>query len=151
MKRLILILLIAILGNMFVFSQSQGQTMYVSVKTTDLKSSTGVFAEKRGALNLGDAITVIRTSGNWVEVRTSNSLTGWVNLSSLSSKRVTGSGISSSAGEIALAGKGFSPDTEIEYKKNGLDFTGVDRMEAINIPVSDLQKFIEDGRLVKGK
>ena len=149
MKKLIFITLLVLIGNIFAFSQER--TMYVTVKTADLKSSTGAFAEKKGELSLGDAVTMLRSNGNWAEVRTANSVTGWVNLSSLSSKRVTGSNISSSAGEIALAGKGFSPDTEIEYKKGGFDFTEVDKMEAITISAGDLQKFIRDGRLAEGK
>jgi uncharacterized protein YgiM (DUF1202 family) len=149
MRKLLFVLLFGILANIFVFSQEK--TMYVSVKSTDLKSSTGVFAEKLGVLNLGDTVTMLRTNGNWAEVRTSNRVTGWVNASSLTSKRVTGSGISSSAGEIALAGKGFSPEAEIEYKKTGLDYSAVDRMETITVSGPDLRKFIEDGKLSKGK
>ena len=149
MKRLIFILLFFILGTVFVFSQER--TMYVTVKTAEIKSSTGVFASAVGSVNLGDAVTVVRTNGNWAEIRTANRVTGWVNLSSLSTKRVTGSGSSASAGEIALAGKGFSPETEIEYRKEGFDFTEVDKMEAITINISDLQKFIRDGRLAEGK
>ena len=152
MKKIIFFLLIAVIGAVFVFSQSQGQTMYVSVKSTEVKSSSGAFADKKGDLKLGDIVTIIKVSGNWAEVRVSNALSGWVILSGLSSKRVTGSGMSSSAGEIALAGKGFSPETEIEYRKESkLDFSGVDRMESISIPGSDLLKFIDDGRLAKGK
>jgi uncharacterized protein YgiM (DUF1202 family) len=149
MRKVIFILVLVTLGNVVAFSQER--PMYVTVKSTDLKSSTGVFADKLGELKLGDAVTMLRTNGNWAEVRTANKVTGWVNLSTLSSKRVTGAGISSSAGEIALAGKGFSPETEVEYRKNGLDYSAVDRMEAITIPGTELLKFIEDGKLKKGK
>ena len=151
MKKLLFVLLIVFLGSVFVFSQAAGSTMYVAVKSTNLKSSTGIFASTRGELTLGDAVTMIRTNGNWAEVRTTNSLTGWVNLTALSSKRVAGSGMSSSAGEIALAGKGFSPEFEIEYKKTGLDYSSVDAMEAINISENELLMFVEEGRLSKGK
>jgi hypothetical protein len=149
-KTVFFMLILGIIGSTFVFSQAQGKTMYVVVKSTDIKSSTGMFANKVGVFNLGDTVTMLRTSGNWAEIR-AGSVTGWVNLSGLSSKRVTGSGGSSSAGEIALAGKGFSPETEVEYRKNGLDYSVVDQMEQITIPANDLRKFIEDGRLVKGK
>jgi uncharacterized protein YgiM (DUF1202 family) len=125
--------------------------MYVAVKNADIKSSTGVFAGKVGALGLGDAVTVVRANGKWVEVKAKDSLSGWVALSNLSSRRVTGSGYSASAGEIALAGKGFSPETEKEYRASGLDYAAVDDMEAINIPTTELQKFVEDGRLAEGK
>jgi len=151
MKKIVFFMLIlGIVGSACVFSQATGRTMYVVVKSTEIKSSTGIFADKVGVLNLGDAVTMLRTSGNWAEIR-SGSISGWVNLSGLSSKRVTGSGGSSSAGEIALAGKGFSPETEVEYRKNGLDYSAVDQMEEITVPAGDLRKFIEDGRLVKGK
>jgi uncharacterized protein YgiM (DUF1202 family) len=151
MKRSILFSFFLVICCTLAFSQSVGSTMYVAVKSTDMKSSTGIFASKTGELKLGDAVTVARTSGKWVEVRSGNSKTGWVALSSLSSKRVTGTGPSASAGEIALAGKGFSPETEMEYRKNGLDYSGVNNMEGINIPLAELQKFVEEGRLAKGE
>ena len=149
MKKVIFILLILSITAVTGFSQEK--TMYVAVKSTDIKSAAGNFAAKLGTLNLGDAVTLIRSSGTWAEIRTSKALTGWVAMSSLSSKRVTSSGVSSTAGEIALAGKGFSPETEIEYKKGGLDFAEVDQMERITVSMSDLEKFIKDGRLKEGK
>jgi len=152
-KRLLFMLMIGVIGSIsgsgFVFSQSAGKTMYVAVKSTEIKSATGVFASKLGDLNLGAAVTVLKEDGKWAQIR-SGSITGWVNLSSLSSKRVTSSGGSSSAQEIALAGKGFA-ETEIEYRNSGLDFSVVDQMEKITIPIGDLQKFIKDGRLKEGK
>jgi uncharacterized protein YgiM (DUF1202 family) len=132
------------------FSQSAGSTMYVAVKSTDVKSSVGFFAGTLAVLNMGEAVTVNRVNGKWVEVRARN-LTGWVALSSLSSRRITGTGYSASAGEIALAGKGFSPETEVEYRKNGLDYSEVDKMETIIIPLAELQKFVDEGRLARGE
>ena len=151
MKKVCLLLPILILGNVLVFSQSQEKTMYVSVKSTDIKSSTGAFADKIGTLNLGDAVTMIRSSGNWAEIRTARAVTGWVSMSSLSSRRVTSTGSSATAGEIALAGKGFSPAVEMEYKKDGLDYSGVDLMERITVSAAELRKFVQDGRLNGGK
>ena len=150
MKRLVLVLFTVALAGIPVFSQTAGSTMYVAVKTADLKSSTGIFARKLAVLDLGEAVTVTSTSGKWVQVRAKNSFSGWVTLASLSSKRVTGTGYSASAGEIALAGKGFSAETEIEYKRNGLDYSLVDSMEKLTVSDDDLQKFVEDGRLAKG-
>jgi len=150
MKKLFFLLFVAVLCCGAAFSQSVGRTMYVMVKNTEVKSSTGAFADNVGVLNLGEAVTVAGTNGKWVQIRT-NKISGWVALASLSSRRVTGSANTASAGEIALAGKGFTPETELEYKKNGLDYSGVDNMEKITIPIKDLQKFVEDGRLAKGE
>jgi hypothetical protein len=151
MKKLAFLLLFTALCCGPVFSQSAGSTMYVVVKSAEIKASTGVFARKTGELGLGEAVTVVRANGNWVEVRAKSSQTGWVALSSLSSRRVTGSGNSASAGEIALAGKGFSPETEVEYRKNGLDYSDVNNMEGIIIPIAELQRFVEEGRLARGE
>jgi uncharacterized protein YgiM (DUF1202 family) len=149
MKRLVLFFLFGAVCCTAVFSQTAGSTMYVAVKSADVKSSTGIFASKVAVVNMGEAVTVSRTNGKWVEVRVRN-LTGWVALASLSSRRITGTS-SASAGEIALAGKGFSPETEIEYQKDGLDYSEVNRMETIIVSDADLLKFVEDGRLAKGE
>jgi hypothetical protein len=133
------------------FSQFQGETMYVAVKNAVLKSSTGFFAKTVKILSLGDAVTVIRNTGKWMEVRSGASSTGWAASASLSAKRVTGSGYSAEVREIALAGKGFSAEVEMEYRKNGLDYSAVDSMENLTIPGGELLKFINDGRLSKGE
>ena len=151
MKRIILAVLIGIFAVGLVFTQSAGSTMYVAVKSADLKASTGALANTVAVLSQGDRVAFLRDSGKWAEIRTEDSKTGWILMSSITSRRVTGSGYSATAGEIALAGKGFSPETEVEYRKNGLDFAAVDRMEAITVPLADLVKFIEDGRLAKGE
>jgi hypothetical protein len=50
-----------------------------------------------------------------------------------------------------MAGKGFSPDMEMEYRKSGLDYSMVDSMEQITVPEDDLLRFITEGRLSKGE
>ena len=151
MKRFLPVLLIGIIIAGVVFAQAGGRTMYVSAKTAELKASTGAFSDKIADLALGDRVTLIRESGKWAEVRTDDAKTGWILLASITSRRVTGSGYSATAGEIALAGKGFSPETELEYKKNGLNYSAVDQMERFSISSSDLRKFITDGRLAEGE
>ena len=143
-------LVMILCASAMVFSQSQG-TMYVAVQSAEVKSSTGFFSKVVGNLALGTAVMAIRENGKWIEVRAENSLSGWVAAASLSSRRITGSGHSASAGEIALAGKGFTQDVEAEYRKNGLDYSAVDSMENLVIPREELLKFVTDGRLSKGE
>jgi SH3-like domain-containing protein len=154
MKRLFLILTIALcagpMAGPLLFAQASRNTRYVAVKTTPLKDSTGFFAKELGNLSLGTEVTVVREDGKWTEVRAGN-VSGWVASASLSARRVVASNTNVSASEVALAGKGFAPDMEIEYKKNGLDYSEVDRMENLVIPADDLLKFITDGRLSRGE
>jgi hypothetical protein len=148
MRRLLFLLMLC--TSVLIFSQSGGSTRYVAVKTAVLKDSTGFFAKEVGNLPLGTAVTLIRDDGKWAEVRAGN-LAGWVASASLSARRVVASNSPVAANEVALAGKGFSPDTEIEYRKNGLDYSMVDSMEKIVVPAADLLRFIDEGRLARGE
>ena len=150
MRRLILLLAFTFCVCSLVFSQTDANRRYVAVKTTALKDSTGFFAKDLKNLSQGDEVTFVRADGKWSQVR-SGSDTGWVTSDSLSSRRVVASGAAVTASEVALAGKGFSADVEIEYRKSGLDFSMVDTMEKINIPASELLNFVNEGRLARGQ
>jgi SH3-like domain-containing protein len=150
MRRFLFLLTMALCTGTAIFSQTDRNTRYVAVQTAVLKSSTGFFAKEVGKLPLGTAVTLVRDNGKWSEVR-AGSLAGWVVSSSLSARRVIASNSPVTASEIALAGKGFSPDVEIEYRKNGLDYRAVDSMESLTIPPEELLKFINEGHLSKGE
>jgi len=134
------------------FSQANRNARYVAVQTVTLKDSAGFFAKDLGELSLGDAVTLIQDNGKWSQVQAGN-LTGWVASSSLSARRViaSNSALNATGGELALAGKGFSPDMEMEYQKNGLDYSMVDSMEQITVSANELLRFITDGRLIRGE
>ena len=155
MKRFILVLLVG-LSAAALFAQKVGDTNYINVSSANLKSSTGFFASNTGAVKYADEVKILALSGNWAQVRTTvGSKTGWIAKSSLTSKRLSaqGSSANASAKEIALAGKGFSPEVESEYKKSGgkINYAAVDEMEKIIIADRDLLNFIEEGRLAKGE
>jgi len=134
---------------------SAGGTMYVAVKTVDLKSGTGFFASNRGKLNYGDRVTVIRIDGRFAEVRSAanSSLTGWTATANLSVRQVvTGTTGSATAREVALAGKGFNQEVEQSYKdqQRNLNYADVDRVEGIALNMTELERFLRDGRLAIG-
>jgi hypothetical protein len=132
-----------------------GATMYVAVKSADLKTSTGLFAGKAGTLGYGSQVTVLQESGKMVQVRSIQpALTGWVTTSSLTSKRIVSSGGTATAStkELALAGKGFSEEVEQNYKTaDNLDYTQVDAMEQISVAGDQLLQFLTEGHLATGE
>jgi len=144
------ILTMMLYASVLIFSQTDRNTRYIAVKTTPLKSSTGFFAKDVGTLSLGDVVTVIRDDGKWSQIQ-ARGLDGWITSSSLSARRIISSNIAVTASEVAMAGKGFSPDMEIEYKKNGLDYSMVDSMEQITVPADDLLRFVTEGHLSRGE
>jgi len=155
MKKLLIFLCLTIFITGIVSAQvAAGGTLYVAVKTVNLKSSTGFFASNRGVLNYGDRVTVIQVSGKFVEVRSAvnSSLTGWTPSANLSAKQiVSGNTASVSARETALAGKGFNQEVEDAYKTQGkVNYADVDRTEAVRVSETDVRRFLEEGRLFMG-
>ena len=154
MKRFIIIALLC-LSAAVLFAQKAGDTNYINVKSANLKSSTGFFASNTGTVAYGDEVRILAINGNYAQVRTTaGNKTGWIAKSSLTSKRIatSGSTANASAREIALAGKGFSPEVESQYKKSKtINYAAVDEMEKIIISDKDLLNFIEEGRLAKGE
>jgi hypothetical protein len=133
---------------------SKGGTMYVAVKTLELKAGTGFFAGTKGTLNYGDRVSVLKVNGKYVEVKSVDnaSLTGWVDSANLSSKQIAGSGTSASAREVALAGKGFNQEIENAYtSQNSLNYADVDKIEAIKVSNTDIKQFLTEGRLSAGE
>ena len=150
MKRFLFLLVLILCAGSAVFAQADRSTRYVAVQTVAVKDSTGFFAKNLGSLSLGDAVRLISDNGKWSQIQ-AGSLTGWVASSSLSARRVVASNAPVTASEIAMAGKGFSPDMEMEYRKSGLDYSMVDSMERITVTADDLLRFIIEGRLARGE
>ena len=150
MRRIVLLLVMFTCTGILAFSQSQGNRRFVSVQTTILKESTGFFSRALGSLSFGDEVTMTGENGKWAQIEAGN-LKGWVFASSLSSRRIIASGTAGAATELSLAGKGFTQEMEVEYRKSGLDYSMVDSMEKTNVPTEDLLGFITEGRLAMGE
>ena len=155
MKKLLILLALLLLISGALFAQiKSGTSAWVSAKSADIRTSTGVFASSRGTLQMGAEVAVLQVNGNWAEVRstTNASLSGWTAVSNLSARRIVASGSSATASEIALAGKGFNQEVENSYKTAGsLNYADVDRTEANVVSMDDLYKFVTEGRLITGE
>ena len=151
MRRFIVLLVILVFSVSLAFSQSGG-TRYVAVENIEVKDSAGFFGGSLGTLPFGTAVTVIREDGKWTQVNAGH-LSGWVASSGLNTRRVVAAGSAVTPQEIALAGKGFSPEVEAEYKKGGgqINYAAVDEMEKVTIVERDLLTFIEEGHLSRGE
>ena len=156
MKKILFVLCLILIITGFAAAQaSRGGTMYVAIKTVELKSGTGFFASTRGTLNYGDRVTVLQVSGRFVEVRsaTNSSLTGWTATANLSARQVASASTSTAtAREVAMAGKGFNQEVEASYRSQNqsLNYAEVDRVERITVNRTELERFLRDGRLSMG-
>jgi hypothetical protein len=150
MRKLIFLSAMMLCAGSLLLAQAWGPKRYVAVQNAVLKDSTGFFAKNLANLPLGTEVTVALENGKWTQVQ-AGSRSGWIASASLSARRVITSNSVVTANDVALAGKGFSPETEMEYKKNGLNYSVVDSMEKANISNDDLLGFITEGRLNRGE
>jgi hypothetical protein len=136
-----------------------GQLMSVQLKSADLREKASPFGAISGSLAYGDRVIVAEQSGPWCHVKKApeGDLAGWVHISALTEKHIllkaggdTSTGASSD--EVAIAGKGFNPQVESQYKNANakLDFATIDKMEKIKIPLPEIRAFVDAGNLGKG-
>jgi hypothetical protein len=153
MKKFLLVAAVCTVSFFVVTAQSPGSTMYVGIKKAEVKASTGFFSSLRGTLEMGSPVTVLRSREKWMEIRSANpALSGWVASAALTGKRVTASGFTPGAGEVAMAGKGFSGEVEQIYREGEqLDYSSVDLMESFVVPREELYTFLTEGRLITGE
>jgi hypothetical protein len=79
---------------------------------------------------------------------------GWISASSLTKKKIiTGKTVNASASEIALAGKGFSPEAESVFKSDNPEkrYDLVDAVERIVVDEESVKTFIAQGSLNGGE
>jgi hypothetical protein len=152
MKRFLIAVFLVFFFTGFAAAQvGPGRTMYVNVKTVDLKSATGFFASTRGTLNYGDQVTVVQVDGKYAEVKSddNSSLTGWTALTNLTTRQVVaGARTSASVSEVALSGKGFNRENENTYRAQGeINYDRVEKIETLSVNEEELMRFIEEGGL----
>ena len=143
MKKMCLMLIIGVLAvglaTAYVPGAALPSAMYVAVRQLPLKFSTGFFASTGGILEYGDQVTVLQTSGKFAEIQSTldTSLSGWVPAANLSRQNLC-------RGETV---------TEVENSfraQRNLNFTEVDKVEAIPVSEFYLKMFLEEGRLFMG-
>ena len=132
--------------------------MSVQVEQVKVRATPSALGKIVGTLTYGDRVTILdQPAGapeSWRKVSMADGTTGWVNLSALTEKTIKLQAGSQSAqtgassGEVALAGKGFNPDVEKEYKAEGhVDYTWVDRMKTYNPTDDQVASFLKEGGL----
>jgi hypothetical protein len=135
----------------------KGQSLSIVVKETQMRASPSFTGKVLATLKYGDQIAVLENKSGWIRAKSPDGKSeGWVNGSALTTKLVvidtkkdTKSSVSGS--EVALAGKGFNKEVEAQYKADGkVDYTWVDKAEAMGQPIEALAAFEAEGGVVAG-
>jgi hypothetical protein len=131
-----------------------GKMMSVQVKDGQVRATPSFLARIVTNLHYGDQVATLNSSGDWTEI-SFGSVRGWMHNSALTTGKISlqsggkDAQVAASNEELALAGKGFSEQVEAAFKaKNpNLDYTWVNRMEAVNVSSDEMQRFLSEGGL----
>lgn len=147
--RLTLLFLLVLLGG-----TAFGETLSVTVRETQLRSSPAFLGRVLEELSYGDQVERLSERSGWMEVRADSGTEGWVHGSALTEKRIVLNASESevdtgaSRGEVALAGRGFNQEVENQYKEEtGLDFSRIDEIESREMSAEALIAFLREGGL----
>lgn len=136
-----------------------GQNLVVSQPSQQLYPSPDFAGAPVAPVPEGAAVNVVSQSGDWYQVEYEGK-TGWMHRQAFPQPKA-GSTFSlpglllgapvkeTSSDEVALAGKGFTPEVESAYKSKHpeMNFAQVDKVESLRVDDAKLQAFIKEGGL----
>jgi len=134
--------------------------MSVQVRQGEVRATPFFLGKIVSTLSYGDRVEVLETREGWIRVAPQGkSVTGWMHTSALSEKRIVlkaggkDAQVAASGGELALAGKGFNADVEAEFKSRNrnIDFSWIDRMQAMKVPPEKITAFLQEGGLAQAQ
>lgn len=133
--------------------------MSVQVSSAKLLARPNYLAKVIIALPYGEPVTLMASEGDWCKVKTAREgHIGWVYTSTLTDGRIAvhptnrDIRLARETGGVTLAGQGFNKQTEEKFReRSGLDFSGVDAMEASAAGQDDIKSFIKSGDLTLGR
>ncbi len=128
------------------------EIMSVQVRSGQLRDKPSFLGKIGAPVSYGDRLTVMETRGAWVRVQGAGT-SGWIHSSALTTRKLelkSGSddlNAGASAGELALAGKGFNDEVETKYRADHpeADFTWIDKMESVTISPEQAIEFLQAG------
>jgi len=150
MRSLLLTLFIIVNSTLYL----KAETAVIVTKENALRADCKFFSPLKSKVRYNDVIDVLSQQGDWYKVRFQGT-EGCIHKSAIEKKSVSLSNLvgvgnqSASAEEVALAGKGFNPQVEKEYKEQnlGLNYSSVSKIEEYEVSEMEIRKFIENGKL----
>ncbi len=134
------------------------RTLTVSQPNQQIYQEPNFASTPLAAVPQGARVNLIRQEGEWYKVDYQGTI-GWLHRQAVPeaapakvdlSRMLFGGPVKETrSDEVALAGKGFTPEVEASYRQKNpnLNYALVDRVESITIDPARLQKFIQEGGL----
>ena len=137
---------------------ARAETMKVTQGNQSLYEEPNFSGTPVAPVPAGAEVNVVTISGDWYKVEYQGN-TGWMHRQAFAQAQAPkvglpgmlfGGGVKESkSDEVALAGKGFTPEVEAGYRQKNpsMNYAQVDQVESFKVDNSQLQAFIRDGGL----
>jgi uncharacterized protein YgiM (DUF1202 family) len=158
MRRIAFVILVGI--TLASVATARQKTMNVQVREAQIRQTPGFLSRVVATVPYTESVNILEEKNDWYQVQTTDGKqTGWMHNTALTKKKLKLSGdgpdaqMSVTSDEQALAGKGFNSDVEKQFKDRNakIDFAVVDKMEALKIPIKDVQAFLVQGNVSPAK
>ncbi|MEE8441365.1 MAG: SH3 domain-containing protein [Spirochaetia bacterium] len=155
MRRSLLVVALVLVA-LLVVAVEAGDSLFVQVRESELRSAPGFLSQIVEKLTLGDEVSYVGSRAGWYQVTfAATGQSGWIHEGSVRENKQTtlqlageGTTRTVSSREIALAGRGFSESMEGSYgADNQLDFSAVDDLEARRIGPEEIVAFVLEASL----
>lgn len=145
---------LAVLGLLLTVSVATAASVQVVTQQAMLRKDKHFFAAVVARVPYGESLHVLASEGDWLRVYYRDTY-GWLHNGEVNQQEFDLSGLTaeSSGGttqdEVALAGKGFTPEVEKALRKKNpkMRFQLVDKVESLRVSNENLRVFLEKGNL----
>ena len=157
-KKGLMILLAVLAFSTTVFSDTE-KIARIKTKENYIRESDRFYSPIKAKVLYDETMQIIERKNEWLHVKYGD-VDGWIHQSAVSESRqmkykpvVLGAEIDPEAEndnhEVALAGKGFTPDVEKKMGENDptLNYAQIDEIEKRDIPHEKLDAFMKEGGL----
>ena len=142
------------LGVLLTATVAMAATVKVITQQATIRKDNRFFAPVVIIVPYGESVEVLETQGDWLHVSYQNRQ-GWIHVREVQKKKFSLAALSTvqaeetTQDEVALAGKGFSPEVEKAFRDKNpkMNFRLVDKVESIKVSNKQIQAFVHNGKL----
>jgi hypothetical protein len=141
-------------GLLLVASVAMAASVKVITQQAVIRKDKRFFAPPVVAVPYGEVLNELAREGDWLRVQYRGNQ-GWIHVSAVQEQKVELSSLmkskakETSQDEVALAGKGFTPEVEKAFRAKNpqMKYDIVDRIEGYRVSMEEVQMFVRDGWL----
>ncbi len=145
---------IILLGVLLMASVALAATLKVITQEATIRKDKRFFAPVVARVAYGEVIQELERKGDWLRVNYRGK-EGWIHISAVQEQKFelsslsTGRAQETSREEVALAGKGFTPEVEKAFREKNpkMRYDLVNHVQGYKVAESRLQAFIRAGNL----